>query len=85
LVVHEHGAQGCVYVLAPPSPPPPPPRVSIKVSGQIYNGRVIRDDMDDMINHVVYNYFKAADNDESYDRPPELTEEEELIVTILIS
>jgi hypothetical protein len=41
--------------------------------------------MDDMINHVVYNYFKAADNGEPYDLPPELTEEEELTVAILIS
>jgi hypothetical protein len=36
---------------------PPPPRVSGEVSGQIYNGRVIRDNIDDMINHVVYHYF----------------------------
>jgi hypothetical protein len=36
---------------------PPPPRVSGEVSGQIYNGRVVRDDMDDMINHVIYHYF----------------------------
>jgi hypothetical protein len=34
-----------------------PPRVSGEVSGQIYNGWVIRDDTDDMINHVVYHYF----------------------------
>jgi hypothetical protein len=40
---------------------PPRPRVSGEVSGQIYNGRVIRDDTDDMINHVVYHYFQAAD------------------------
>jgi hypothetical protein len=70
---------------APPSPPPPPPHVSGEVSGQIYNGRVIRDDTDDMINHVVCNYFKAADNGESYDLSPELTEEEELAIAILIS
>jgi hypothetical protein len=46
---------------------------------------VIRDYTDDMINHVVYNYFKAADNGEPYDLPPELTEEEELTVAALIS
>jgi hypothetical protein len=40
---------------------PPPPRVSGEVSGQIYNGRVIHDDTDDMINHVVYQYFRATD------------------------
>jgi hypothetical protein len=45
---------------------PPPPRVSDEVSGQIYNGRVIRDDTDDMIHHVVYHYFQAADRGEAY-------------------
>jgi hypothetical protein len=35
----------------------PPHRVSGEVSDQIYNGRVVRDDVDDMINHVVYHYF----------------------------
>jgi hypothetical protein len=59
---HEHDAQGCVYVQDPPPSSPPCPRVSSEVSGKIYNGRVIRDDTDDMINHAVYNYFKAADN-----------------------
>jgi hypothetical protein len=57
---HKHDAQGCVYVQAPPPSSPPPPRVSSKVSGQIYNGRVIRDDTDDMVNHVVYNFFKRS-------------------------
>jgi hypothetical protein len=51
----EDGPQGCVYMQA--QPPPPPPRISGEVSGQIYNGRVIRDDRDDIDNHVVYNYF----------------------------
>jgi hypothetical protein len=64
---------------------PPPPRVSGEVSGQIYNGRVIRDDVDDMINHVVYHYFQAADCGEVYQMPPELTKEEELTVAVLIS
>jgi hypothetical protein len=63
---------------------PPPPRVSSEVSGQIYNGRVVRDDTDDMINHVVYHYFQAADRGEVYQMPPELTEEE-LAVAVLIS
>jgi hypothetical protein len=64
---------------------PPPPRVSGEVSGQIYNGRVVRDDTDEMINHVVYHYFQAADRGEVYQMPPELTEEEKLAVAILIS
>jgi hypothetical protein len=64
---------------------PPPPLVSGEVSGQIYNGRVIRDDTDDMINHVVYHYFQAADRGEIYQMPSELTEEEELAVAVLIS
>jgi hypothetical protein len=67
-------------------PPPSPPRVSSEVSGQIYNGRVIRDDTDDMVHHVVYHYFQAIDRGEAYQIPPELTEEEEeLAVAILIS
>jgi hypothetical protein len=86
---HEHKAHGCIYVLvhdqAPPPASPPPPRVSKEVSGQIYNGQVTRDDTDDMVNHVVYNYFKAADNGEPYDLPPELTEQEQLVVIVLIS
>jgi hypothetical protein len=64
---------------------PPPPRVSGEVSGQIYNGRVVRDDVDDMINLVVYHYFQAQDRGEVYQMPPELTEEEELAVAVLIS
>jgi hypothetical protein len=59
--------------------------VSGEVSGQIYNGRVIRDDTYDMVNHVVYQYFQAADRGEIYVMPPELTEEEELAVDVLIS
>jgi hypothetical protein len=81
---HEHGAQGCVYVQAHP-PPPPPRRLNGKVSGQIYNGRVIRDDTDDMVNHVVYHYFLATDRGKAYEIPPELTKEEQLTVVVLIS
>jgi hypothetical protein len=68
-----------------PPPPPSPPRVSAEVSGQIYNGRVIRDDMDDMVNHVVYHYFQAADRGKAFELPSELTKEEELAVAVLIS
>jgi hypothetical protein len=50
-------------------PPPSPPHVSHEVSGQIYNGRVIRDDTDDMVDHVVYHYFYAADRGEAYQMP----------------
>jgi hypothetical protein len=49
---------------------PPPPRVSGEVFGQIYNGRVIRDDIDDMV--------------EAYQMLPDLTEEEH-VVDVLIS
>jgi hypothetical protein len=63
-----------VPVQAPP--PPSPPRVSDEVSGQIYNGRVIRDDTDDMVNHVVYHYLQAVDHGEAIELPPKLTEEE---------
>jgi hypothetical protein len=63
------------------APPPSPPRVSGEVFGQIYNGQVIRDDM---VNHVVYHYFQAADRGEACELPPELTEEQ-LAVAVLIS
>jgi hypothetical protein len=62
----------------------PPPRVSGEVSGQIYNGQVIRDDTNNMINHVVYHYFHAADRSEVYQMPPELTEEEELADALIL-
>jgi hypothetical protein len=71
---HEHDGQGCVGV----QDQPPPPRVSGEFFYQIYNGRVVRDNVDDMINHVVYHYFQAADHGETYVMPPELMEEEEL-------
>jgi hypothetical protein len=45
---------------------PSPPRVSGEVSGQIYNGRVVRDDVDGMVNHVVYHYFQAQDRGKVY-------------------
>jgi hypothetical protein len=38
-----------------------------------------------MINHVVYHYFQAADRGETYVMPPELPEEEQLAVAVLIS
>jgi hypothetical protein len=59
---------------AGPSSLPPPPRVSGEVSGQIYNGRVVCDDTDDMVNNVVYYYFEATGRSEAYDISPELTE-----------
>jgi hypothetical protein len=64
---------------------PPPPCVNGEVYGQIYNGRVIHDDTDDMIHHVVYHYFQAADCGDAYQMPPELTEEEELAAAVLNS
>jgi hypothetical protein len=55
------------------------------VSGQIYNDRVVRDDSDDMVNHVVYDYFEVADLGLPFVMLPELSEEEELQVAVLIS
>jgi hypothetical protein len=66
-------------------PPPSPPRVSGEVFGQIYNGGVIRDDTDNMVHHVVYQYFQAADHGEAFELSPELTEEEQLAIAVLIS
>jgi hypothetical protein len=62
-----------------------PPHVTGEVFGPIYNGRVVRDDSDDMVNHVVSHYFQAADLGLRFVMPPELTEEEELAVAVLIS
>jgi hypothetical protein len=73
------------HVPAQTPPPPSPPRVSGEVSGQIYNGQVICDDTDDMVNHVVYHYFQAANRGEAFEIPPELTKEEDLAVAVLIS
>jgi hypothetical protein len=73
------------HVPAQMPPPPSPPRVSGEVSGQIYNGRVIRDDTDDMVHHVVYQYFHADGRGEAFEIPPELTEEEELAIAVLVS
>jgi hypothetical protein len=38
-----------------------------------------------MINHIVSHFFQAADLGQPFIMPPELTEEEELAVAILIS
>jgi hypothetical protein len=65
-------------------PPPPPPRVTGEVSGQIYNGRVVCDDTDDMVGHVVYHYLRAAELGQHFDIPPELTEEQ-LAVAVIVS
>jgi hypothetical protein len=46
---------------------------------------VIRDDTDDMVNHVIYHYFLVADRGEAYEIPLELTEDEQLAVAVLIS
>jgi hypothetical protein len=46
---------------------------------------VVCDDTDDMINHVIYHYFLAADRGEDCVMPPELTEEEQFVVAVLIS
>jgi hypothetical protein len=56
-----------------------------EVPDQIYNGRVVRGDTNNMINHVVYHYFQAADRGDTYVMPPELTEEDQLVVAVLIS
>jgi hypothetical protein len=41
--------------------------------------------MDDMVNHVIYHYFQVVDRGEAFEIPPELTEEEELAIAVLIS
>jgi hypothetical protein len=77
---HKHNDQECVGVQEQPPPPP----VSGEVSGQIYNGWVVHDDVDDMVNNVGYHYFEDTDCGMAYDIPPELTEEEQLAVAVLI-
>jgi hypothetical protein len=66
-------------------PPPPLAQVTSEVSGQIYNGNVVRDDTDDMIDHITYHILRAAERGEHFEHPPELTEEEELKVAIIVS
>jgi hypothetical protein len=46
---------------------------------------MVRDDTDDMINHVVYHYFEAAQLGQPVVIPPELAEEEDLAMAVLIS
>jgi hypothetical protein len=63
-------------------PPPPPPRVTGEVSGQIYNGKMV---CDDMINHVAYHILHASERGEHFEVPPKLTEEEQLEVAVIVS
>jgi hypothetical protein len=45
---------------------------------------VVRDDTDDMIGHVAYHYLCAALLGHHFDVPPELTEEEQLAVAVIV-
>jgi hypothetical protein len=46
---------------------------------------VVRDDTDNFIGNVVYNVLLANERGEHYELPPELTEDEQLQVAILVS
>jgi hypothetical protein len=61
------------------------PTSSFSLSCQRRGPQVICDDTDNIINHVVYHYFQAADRGLPDDIPPEFTKEEQLMVAILIS
>jgi hypothetical protein len=72
----------------PPHPQPPsPPALAggCDVSGHVNDGIVIRDDTEDFVDNVAYNVLLARDNGEHYVLPPELTEDEELQVAVLVS
>jgi hypothetical protein len=47
--------------------------------------RVVRNDTEDFIGNVAYNILLARENGEHYVLPPELTEDEELQVAVLVS
>jgi hypothetical protein len=46
---------------------------------------VVHDDTNDMVGHVAYHYLRAAQLGQPFVTPPELTEEEELVVGVLVS
>jgi hypothetical protein len=60
-------------------PPPPPP------SCDDGTGKEVRDDTNDFVGNVVYNVLLANERGEHYELPPELTEDEQLQVAILVS
>jgi hypothetical protein len=66
-------------------PSPPAPAGSCDVSGRVHDGRVVRDDTEDFVGNIAYNVLLAKENGEHYVLPPELTEDEELQVAILVS
>jgi hypothetical protein len=69
--------------LQPPSPPAPAGGCS--VSSRVHEGHVVRDDTEDFFGNVAYNVLRARDNSEHYLLPPELTEDQELQVAVLVS
>jgi hypothetical protein len=72
----------------PPHPQPPSlpvPAGGCDVSGHVNDDIVIRDDTEDFIGNVAYNVLLARGNGKHYVLPPELTEDEELQVAVLVS
>jgi hypothetical protein len=47
-------------------PPPPPASVTDEISGQIANGKVVRDYTDDFIDQVAYHMLPAVERSEHY-------------------
>jgi hypothetical protein len=69
----------------PQPPSSPAPAGGCDVSGRVNEGTVVRDDTEDFVGNVAYNDLLARDNGEHYVLPPELTEDEELQVAVLVS
>jgi hypothetical protein len=60
-------------------PPPPPPSCD---DGTV---KAVRDDTDDFVGNVVCNVLLANERVVHYELPPELTEDEQLLVAVLVS
>jgi hypothetical protein len=67
-------------------PPSPPALVGgCDIFGHVNEGTIVRDDMEDFIGNVAHNVLLARDNGEHYVLPPELKNDEELQVAVLVS
>jgi hypothetical protein len=69
----------------PQPPSSPAPAGGCDVFGRVNEGTVVHDDTEDFVGNVAYNVFLARDNGEHYVLPPELREDEELQVAVLVS
>jgi hypothetical protein len=64
---------------------PPGPAGSCNVSGRVFEGRVVRNNIEDFVANVAYNVLLVSKNGKHYVLPPELTEDEQLQVAVIVS